>query len=181
MAIRTTIDKAWIRRSVRPLYGPTQSTPKSSFLSADALPVPVWPGMVMRQVGGDTYTLASDDAHIPAGLCAVYIGGDGIDEVADSTIGALAIWVLGPDAEFEILGQPGSAGNSGPGALAGDWSAGTPENFVYFAGNDAGNDRGKLVPVGYTNRSTLPVARLISVNSPNSITIGGLAGRVSNS
>ena len=166
--LRTTINKAYIQRPIRPLYGMTQATPKAAFLDPDVvIPVPVFPGMAMRQTGGDTYTLCFEDAHLAAGLSALYIGGDDIDEPADSGVNALAVWVLAPDAEFEILSD----------AFAGDWSGALPESLVHFAGDAAADDRGKLVPDTYVNRSTLPVARLISVESASKIIVGGLLTR----
>lgn len=174
--LRTTLDKAYLKRTIRPLYGWTQTTPKSAFLDPAfdyvALGTPVYPGMVMTHVGGaggnDLYTLAIADGDIPAGLSGLYIGGDGIDEVADSGINALAVWVLGPDAEFEILAPAFTdfAGTEVSGSL------------VHFAGTGETTKRGKLVPAGFANASTRPVAKLLKIVDSTKIVIGGLQGTV---
>jgi hypothetical protein len=159
--LRTTLDKAYLKRTIRPLYGWTQATPKSCFLDpAWDRSVNIWPGMVMARTSGENYTLVGAGMQ-PSGLCGLFIGGDGIDEVRDQGVNALAVWVLGPDAEMEIL-SPGFD------------SVGTPT-----AATTTGL-RGQLVPAG-TAGSTLtatPVARLLKVLSPTKIIVGGLRGTV---
>jgi hypothetical protein len=181
--LRTTLDKAYLKRTIRPLYGWTQATPKSCFLDpAWDRSVNIWPGMVMARTSGENYTLVGAGMQ-PSGLCGLFIGGDGIDEVRDQGVNALAVWVLGPDAEMEIL-SPGfdtSAAWVDPGNGTGDVlihartaSVGTPT-----AATTTGL-RGQLVPAG-TAGSTLtatPVARLLKVLSPTKIIVGGLRGTV---
>ena len=160
--LRTRLAKAYIKRTIRPLYGWTQTTPKSVFL--DPLwdrSVPVWPGMVFMKTVGENVTVANGTGD-PYGLGALYVGGDGIDEVLDAGINAFAVWVMAPDAEFEIL------------APAFDTTAAYVENtdgtatLLYAVGT--GPNRGKLTTVV----AGKPVARLLKVNSPTKITIGGL-------
>lgn len=164
--LRTRMDLAHIKRTIRPLYGWTQATPKSCFLDpAWDRSVNIWPGMAMMKTAGDNYSLLNGTG-VPAGLCALFIGGDGIDEVLDAGVNALSVWVLGPDAEFEILAPAFDS------ALT--WiDPGNGTELLVHA-STTGANRGKLVPAGATNASAQPVARLIKVNSASKITVGGL-------
>lgn len=174
--LRTTLQKAYLKRTIRPLYGWTQSTPKSCFLDpAWDRSSPIWPGMAMMKTSGENYTLLNGTG-VPAGLCGLYIGGDGIDEVLDSGINALAVWVLADDAEFEVLAPAFDTAETWT-----DPGDGT-EAFVY-ARTQANSPttttglRGQLVPAGATHASAHPVARLMKVNSATKLTIGGLVPR----
>jgi hypothetical protein len=180
--------------------------------------VPIWPGMVLMRTSGVAYaeqaqSFATGDittpptaaqtgfpagaeaaytlingVGVPAGLCGQYIGGDGIDELETSGVNALACWVLGPDAEFEILAPAFDP------SLA--WATADPGNgtdvLVYARtanlGGATGTNgqggalgttglQGQLVLGTDPNASAQPVARLISVNSTMAITIGGLMPR----
>lgn len=179
--IRTTLDKAYIKRTIRPLYGWTQATPKSCFLdpawdrSSD-----IWPGMAMMKTAGENYTLVGSGRNAE-GLCGLYIGGDGIDEVEEAGINVLAVWHLGPDAEFEILAPAFDTSTS--------WSdPGNADVDLVFARTTAATSptattglRGQLVlGVGGTGGSitSRPVARLLKVVSTTKIIIGGLVGTV---
>jgi hypothetical protein len=183
--------------------------------------VPIWPGMAMMRTSGvaypenaqsftagdivtpvtqaqngfpsgaeSAYTLLNN-VGVPAGLCANYIGGDGIDELDSVGVDGLGIWTLNPDAEVEILAPAFDAvtfswqslsptngtdlliyartANLTGGALAGLSGQGGPLGTYGL--------QGQLVPSTDVNVSVQPVARLISVNSATSITIGGLAPR----
>ncbi len=61
--------------------------------------------MVFMKTAGENVSLINPTG-VPYGLGALYVGGDGIDEVLDAGINAFAVWVLGPDAEFEIILAP---------------------------------------------------------------------------
>lgn len=181
--LRTTLQKAYIKRTIRPLYGWTQATPVSGFLDPNwDRSVPIWPGMVMMKTGGGTiagqyptavtnggsnFTLINGTGY-PFGLVGNYIGGDGIDELLDQGINALAVWVLSDDAEFEILAP--AFDNTLTWTDPGDGTVG----LVYAS--TAGANRGMLVPAGAANASTRPVARLLSVESASKLIIGGLRG-----
>jgi hypothetical protein len=166
--LRTTLDKAYLKRTIRINYGWTQATPKACFLDpAWDRSVDIWPGMVFMKTSGQNYTLI-DGTGVPAGLGALYVGGDGIDEVLDSGINAFAVWVLDPDAEFEILAPAFDSG-----ATWTDPGDGT-ELKVYA--QTTGANRGKLVPAGTAGASSEAVARLIQVVSATKIIIGGLRG-----
>jgi hypothetical protein len=181
--LRTSISKSFIHRSLRPLLGWTQATPKSGFLDpAWDRSSPIWPGMVAMKTTGTNFTLINGTG-VPHGLFGLYIGGDGIDEPLDSGINAISVWVLDPDAEFQVLAPAfdTSATWTDPGdgtelQIFARTVATAPSPAVY---NPAANTfptgyRGQLVPAGATNASTQPVARLISVDSASQITIGGL-------
>ena len=167
--LRTTLDKAYLKRTIRPLYGWTQATPKSEFLDpAFDRGIDIWPGMVATTTGAasGTVTPAVADGDIPTGLFGLYIGGDGIDEILDQGVNAVAVWVMGPDAEFEIVSP------------AFEESDGTfVENaLLHFLGTGAGDDRGKICPADATNASTRPLAKLIKIVSTDKLIIGGLQG-----
>jgi hypothetical protein len=180
--LRTTMAKAYIKRTFRPLYGWTQMTPKSVFLDpawsmTDRVNHPAWPGMVYMKMQGEKVRLFGDDGSggvsdaTPYGFGALYVGGDGIDEPLDSGINAFAVWVLSPDAEAEVLAPAFDTSESW--VESGDGS----EDLIYVGTSSTpqGN-RGKLVPESTSggDRSSVPVARLLKVNSSTKITIGGL-------
>jgi hypothetical protein len=121
--------------------------------------------MVMTKGVGENVTLPSSTGHIPYGFAALYVGGDGIDEPLDVGINAFAVWVLGPDAQFEILAPAFDT------SLTYTDTAGA-ETLLY-AGTTGAN-KGKLVVTGTSGATTAPVARLLKVNSATKITIGGL-------
>jgi hypothetical protein len=166
--LRTTLAKSYIHRTIRPLYGWTQATPKTQYLDpAWDRSVKSWPGMAMMRTAGENVSLL-DGTGFPYGLAALYVGGDEIDEVADSGINAMTVWVLAADAEFEILDPAFDSSLT--------WTdPGNGTNLLVHA-STTGANRGKLVPAGASNASTKPVARLVKVNSTKKITIAGLAG-----
>jgi len=178
---RTSLATNYLKRTVRPLYGWTQATPKSGYLDpAWTRAVAIWPGFVMTKTVGNNYTLigsatgGTDVDNQPAGLVSQFIGGAGIDDLLESGVNALSIWVLGPDAEFEIL-APAFSANS-------DWAAadnGEGVDTLVYA-NTAGVGQGQLCLVGDSTASaalsTNAVARLVQVESTNSIIIAGLRG-----
>ncbi|MFD7835611.1 hypothetical protein [Streptomyces sp. NPDC059761] len=164
--IRVRAANAHIKRTLRPTYAWTQATPKSVFLDpAWDRSIKIYPGMVMMRTAGEQVTLIGGSG-IPYGLAADYVGGDDFDPLLDVGLNSTAVWVMGSDAEFEIL------------APAFDdtltWTdPGTGAEVLVHA-QTTGASRGKLVPAGTANASSQPVARLLKVNSPSKITIGGL-------
>jgi hypothetical protein len=157
---------SYIKRTVRPLYGWTQSTPKSCFLDpAWDRSVNIWPGMVFMKTSGENVTLINNTANaVPYGLGALYVGGDGIDEPLDAGINTFAVWVLGPDAEFEILAPAFDT--------TATWTDPGDGTEVLLYGVATGANRGKITNVSAGNGQ--PVARLLKVNSATKLTIGGL-------
>jgi hypothetical protein len=206
--IRTYLSNDYIKRTIRPLYAWTQATPKPVFLDPNwTRAVPIWPGMGFIRTGGDLVTLAGANTtqmnsatmagttgtsangsyytagSLPVyGLGALYVGGDGVDELLYAGINAFAVWVLGPDAEFEILAP---AFDSTANWAAADPTDGSGSALVAVATQNytgantvpggTGCLQGQLVPyVPAITSMSAPVARLLKVNSSTKITIGGL-------
>lgn len=168
--IRVRANLAHIKRTLRPLYAWTQATPKSVFLDpAWDRSVNIWPGMVLAQTAGETVSLIGAGG-MPYGLAGDYIGGDGFDPLLDVGVNATSVWVLGADSEFEVLSPAFDDTQT--------WTepTGTTEKLVYAI--TAGTGRGKLALATNgsvaTAISTQAVGRLLKVNSPSKITIGGL-------
>lgn len=163
--IRVKPNTLHIKRTIRPLYGNTQATPASAFLDPDHdRTYPKWPGFAMVKGNGELVRFPSDADDLPYGLAAQYVGGDGIDEPLEVGINAMAVWKLSPDAEFEIL------------APAFDHTQTWADGDLVYAATDAAN-AGRLVPEGYTTRTTAPIARVLKIASPTKIVIGGLQPR----
>lgn len=173
---RTNLATAYLKRTVRPLYGWTQATPKSGFLDpAWNRSVAIFPGMVMTKTSGNNYTLigsgtGTNTAQIPAGLVSQWIGGDGVDELLESGINALSVWVLGPDAEFEVLAGAFDTTQS--------WVDPGDGTEVLICASVSGSNQGQLVPSTASGSLSIPVAKLIQVESANALIIGGLQARV---
>lgn len=168
--LRTRLATSYIKRTIRPLYAATQATPKSVFLDSSwDRSVNIYPGMVFQKLLGENVTLigaTGATGAVPYGLGALYVGGDGVDEVLDSGVNAFSVWVLSPDAEFEILAPAFDTAETWTDPVDGT------EALVYAS--YTGASRGKLVPSTATGRTSNAVARLIKVNSATKITIGGL-------
>ncbi len=164
--IRTTIDKAYIKRPFRPLYGWTQMTPKAQLLDpAWDRSVAIWPGMVAMKTAGDNVTLINGTG-VPYGFFANYIGGDSIDELLLAGVNACAVWVLAPDAEAEVLAPAFDT--------TATWTDPGNGTFLMACASTTGANRGRLVPVGASNASAKPVAKVLKISSTKLI-IGGLA------
>jgi hypothetical protein len=178
--LRTRLAKSYIKRTFRPIYGWTQMTPKSVFLDpAWDRSVPLYPGMVLAKGAGDLVTplglsgVTSANTTKPYGFGALYVGGDGIDEVLDSGINAFAVWVMGPDAEAELLAP---AFDNNLTYVDGDLLYGCTAAVTT-------TQPGQVVPTTFktangSSTTTQPVARVLKVNSATKITIGGLFGTV---
>ena len=166
--LRTSLDQAYIKRTIRPLYGWSQTTPTHTYLDPDwDRSVDIYPGMVMMKGEGDTVTLIDDTGH-PYGLAGLFVGGYDIDEVKDQGVNAFATWVLAPDAQFEILAPAFDTDET--------WEEPSDGTITLVHAQTVGDAQGKLVPAGVDNASDRPVARLISVVSDSKIVVGGLVG-----
>ena len=179
--IRTYLSNDYVKRTIRPLFAWTQATPKPCFLDPGwTRAIPLWPGMAYVRSGGDLVapmgatsaqmggkTMGTPAAMPVYGLGALYVGGDGIDELLYAGINAFAVWVLSPDAEFEILAPAFDATQTWT-----DPTDGSGSTLIFASAS--GSNQGMLVPNGGTNAGTFPVARLLKVNSSTKITIGGL-------
>lgn len=162
--LRTRLSTSYIKRTFRPLYGPTQMTPKSTYLDpAWDRSVNVYPGMVMARTSGENNTLIGTGM-VPYGFAALYVGGDGIDEPLDVGVNAFATWVLSTDAEAEILAPAFDT--------TATWTDPGDGTEVLLTAVLTGANRGKLTPVGATAANA--ACRLLKVNSATKITIGGL-------
>jgi hypothetical protein len=158
---------AYIKRTFRQNYGFHQATPKSVFLDpAWDRSVQIFPGMVMMKTVGQNYTLLNGTGR-PEGFVGHFIGGYGIDELLDAGVNAMGVWVLDRDAEFEIMAP------AFDNTLTFTENGNGTDTLLYAS--TAGANRGKIVPSGATNASTVPVARLIAIESPTKLVIGGLA------
>lgn len=180
--IRTFLSNDYVKRTIRPLYAWTQATPKSCFLDpAWTRAVPIWPGMGFVRSGGDLVTLAgatssqmggktmnAATSQTPVyGFGALYVGGDGIDELLYAGINTFAVWVLTPDAEFEILAPAFDATQN--------WTDPTDGSGSDLVGVSlSGANQGMLVPWASSGSISAPCARLLKVNSSTKLTIGGL-------
>lgn len=196
--IRTYISNSYIKRTIRPLFAWTQATPKPCYLDPNwTRSVPIWPGMGFVRTGGDLVTLCGANTTQMGsaetmfgtattigstftagsgpsvyGLGALYVGGDGIDELLYAGINAFAVWVLTPDSEFEILAPAFDTTQS--------WSsidppaAGAGSGAALIGVSTSGSNQGMLIPWASAASCSQPVARLLKVNSSTKLTIGGL-------
>jgi hypothetical protein len=165
--LRVPLAKAHIKRTIRPLYGWTQSTPKSQFLDpAWDGSVPIFPGMAMMKTAGEGITLLNGTGD-PYGLSAFYEGGEGIFEISEQGVNACAVWVLADDAEFEVMDPAFDPTVS--------WTEPLDGTLKLVHAYVSGAKRGRLCPEGTAGASAKPVAKLVKVNSPTKITIGGLS------
>lgn len=170
--LHTTLALAHIKRPIRPMYGFSQATPQLVYLDSNwDRSVDIYPGMVLMQgATAETATLI-DGTGQPLGLAALYVAPTyGIDEVADQGVNSMAVWVLGPDAIFEVDAPAFDTDET--------WTLNADGTDTYVHAQTTGDDRGKLTVAGASNASTNPVARLVKVNSASTITIAGLTTRV---
>jgi hypothetical protein len=168
--LRVPLALSYIKRTIRPLYAWTQSTPKSMFVDpAWDKSVDIYPGMALMKTAGENVTLLNT-VGIPYGLSAFYLAPVfGIDEITEQGINACAVWTLESDAEFQILAPAFDTTVS--------WTDPGDGTIVLVSAYTSGAKRGQLCPAGTSGACSTPIARLISVDSPTQITIGGLAGR----
>lgn len=167
--LRVPLAKAYLRRTIRPKYGWTQATPDATLVDpAWDRSVAIYPGMVAMKTRGDNVSLINATGQ-PFGLFGEFIGGDNIDEPLSRGVNSTATWVLGPDAEFEIISPAFDTGSS--------WVDPANGTIVKLHAIVDGDHRGKLAPAGQTGRgtlSTLPVCRLRRVASATVIVVSGL-------
>jgi hypothetical protein len=167
--LRVPLNKAWLKRTLRVKYGWTQTTPDDVLLDPNwDRSTAIYPGMVAMKTAGDKVTLINATG-TPHGLFGEFIGGEGIDEPAARGVNSTAVWVLGPDAEFQVLSPAFDTGAS--------WvDPGNGTVRLLHAIVDGAN-RGKLAPAGTTGRGTLsakPVCRLRRIDSASMIVVSGL-------
>lgn len=173
------INKAYAKRNIRGLYVNTQATPKSLFLDpAWDNSVDIIPGMCVMKTAGDNVTLLNG-VGVPYGLADIFEAPSlGMLEVSSQGINTFPVWVLGPDAEVQVTNNLGKAFDD---TVA--WTDPGDGTLVLVCAYTAGAKRGQLVPAGTSSAGgntvgTIPIARLLRVDSASAITIGGLQGRV---
>jgi hypothetical protein len=166
--LRVPLNKSYIKRTIRPLYGWTQATPKSQFIDpAWNSAVDIFPGMVMMKTVGESVSLI-DGTGKPMGLAAFYMAPVyGIDEITEQGVNAAAVWVLDPDAEFEVLDPAFDSTLS--------WVEPTDGTTLLIGAYTSGAKRGRLCPMGTSGATAKAVAKLIKVNSATKITVGGIS------
>jgi hypothetical protein len=168
------INNAYIKRNVRGLYNNTQATPKSLFLDpAWDNSVDIIPGMVVMKTAGDNVTLINATG-VAYGLAGIFEAPSlGITEVTNQGINAFPVWVLAPDAEFQIINSIGKAFDDTV-----TWTDPGDGTLTLVSAYTTGAKRGQLCPAGTGGAASVPIARLLRVDSSSSIVIGGLSGRV---
>ena len=170
--IKVPLALAYIKRSLRPLYENTQATPKSVFLdpSWSNATLDIYPGMALKKTTGQQVIPVSGTGDKVYGLANFYEAPIlGIKEITDQGINATSVWVLGPDSEFTVDSPAFDASQT--------WTDGAL--VVAVATSGGGRFAGQLAPVGGAGTlTTQAFARVLSVNSPTNITIGGLQGTV---
>ena len=170
--IRTTLDNVHIKRTLRELYGHTQSTPKDCLLDpAWDRSVQIFPGMVAMNkatnaAGASDVVTLIDATGVPYGLFGEFIGGYGIDEPQMRGVNATPVWVLTAGSEFEVLAPAFDT--------AATWTFPTNGTPLFVHAGTAGATRGKLVPAGAGGASTAPIGRVLSRPSTDRLVISGL-------
>jgi hypothetical protein len=137
--------------------------------------------MVATKLAGEVVTLSNgEDYNASNGLFAAFIAPAlGIDEVTETGLDLVGVWVGGTDAQFEIIAPAWD--NELPAAM---WDETDGAELLLVPGSGAAN-RGKLCPQqaqDYTGGGALtghdidsdadPIARLISVIDDSTILIG---------
>lgn len=164
--IRTTLANAHVQRPFRVLYGWHQATAQDKKLDpAWDRNTPIYPGMVAMKTRGDMVSLINDTG-VPLGFFGLFVGGDGIDEPLTSGVNSIAVWVLDPGGEAEVLAPAFDT--------EAEWEEPDNGTVALVYASTSGANRGKLVPAGGANASSQPVARLIRVDGANKIVVGGL-------
>lgn len=162
------------KSTFRPLYANTQATPLDVLLDpAWDSSVDIYPGMALMKTTGKMATLLNGTG-VPLGHAGFFEAPKiGMTMVTNQGVNAAVCWVLGPDAQFEVLAPAFDT--------AVPWVDPGNGTFQLITAYTSGPKRGQLCPVGTTdatnNPSTTSIARLISVVSAQKIIIGGLQGR----
>jgi hypothetical protein len=166
MTIRTTLDKPYLKRPFRPLYGWTQMTPKAMLLDpAWDRSVNIWPGMVAMKTTGDNVTLINGTG-VPYGFFGEYIGGDGIDEPLLRGINTMTVWVLDDGGEAEVLSPSFDTTLT--------WTDPGNGTLLLAYAYTTGANRGRLCLSGTSGATSKPVARVLKI-ATNKLVVGGLS------
>ena len=174
--LRTTLANSYIRRTLRPLYGFEHATPKDSLLDPNwARTVDIYPGMAMMNAataagGASNVVSLYDGTGYVSGLAGQYVAPTfGIDELNDAGVNSIAVWVLTPGSEFEVLSPAFDTG------VAWTFPTNGTDLLVGAYTSAAGTTlRGKLCPLGTANSSAKPIAIALSRPDTNRLIIAGL-------
>jgi hypothetical protein len=168
--LRTPLNLNYLKRTLRPLYANTQATPQGVLLDpAWDSSVDIYPGMALMKTSGQNVTLINGTGTI-FGLADFFEAPVlGIREITDSGVNACAAWILGPDAQFQVLAPAFDTSVT--------WTDPGDGTTTLVSAYTSGAKRGQLCPAGTAGAATAAIARLIAVNSASSITIGGLQSR----
>jgi hypothetical protein len=188
----TSLDNLAQKRTIKPLYAHHQATPQGYTLDSNynaATYGDIYPGMVMKSIGDGTVTLClgkedGTDSNVVGLSAHFYAPALGIDEVTDSGLDAIGVWVLGADAQMSVLAPAFDTAPAGEGAVTwsdaqDDLEAGTA---VYLVAGAGAHNYGKLtpaVPVDVAgNHAVLSgaeqVCRLVEIISDTEIIVAGL-------
>lgn len=161
---RTTLANVDIKRTIKPLYAYSQATPQGFVLAASEASKSVLPGTVLCNVGNGEVKVA-ETTLVPTGLSAHFAGVNefGIDEVGDSGIDSIGVWVGGKDSQFEIL-APAFDTEADWAAAKTALAAGTAE--VLLAPNADG-----LLTVATDEAAEQCLCKLVDVTVGSSITV----------
>lgn len=174
--LRTPLDKAHIKRTLRERYSHSATTPASFDLDPDwDKSVDIYPGMAAMlnstaASGAASEVTLLDATGRPFGLFGVYIApGYGIDEQADAGVQAVPVWRLTEGAEFEVL-APAFDDQA-------TWTFPTDGTalLVHAYTGASASARGVLCPAGATGASTKPIARAVERPSSDVLVITGLS------
>lgn len=168
--LRVPLNLSYIKRTIRPKYAWTQSTPQAMYVDpAWDRSIDIYPGMALMRTTGENVTLLNGTGD-PYGLAAFYMAPVyGIDEITEQGINACAVWVLGVDAEFDVLAPAFDS--------TATWTDPGDGTTTLVHAVTTGSKRGQLCPAGAANASAKPIARLVNVISATQITVAGLQPR----
>lgn len=157
--------RAFMKRTIRPVYAHHSAVPYACFLDLDEVDsdTVVYPGQVASKTTGEQMKVC-DVNDVPFGLFGNFVNGT-MDELGGKT--EIGVWTGGTDAVFEVLAGPGADGTADEGPLdkSVNWASlnGTAGGVLLFSNAD-----GRLTNV---DGGGPPVARLIEAVSANKIKV----------
>jgi hypothetical protein len=154
-------NRAFQKRTIRPLYAWHSAVPYSAFLDVTAVGTTIlYPGQVAVKTTGEQMDYARADGAISFGLFNNFINGD-MDDLGGGT--EIGVWVGGRDAVFEVIAGP-TAGAETPLAAVSWTSLNATRGGVALYPDSAGR-------LTNTAGSEKKVARLIEAVSASKIII----------
>jgi hypothetical protein len=154
-------NRAFQKRTIRPLYAWHSAVPYSAFLDVTAVGTTIlYPGQVAVKTTGEQMDYARADGAVSFGLFNNFINGD-MDDLGGGT--EIGVWVGGRDAVFEVIAGP-TAGAETPLAAVSWTSLNATRGGVALYPDSAGR-------LTNTAGSEKKVARLIEAVSASKIII----------